>query len=927
MKKILMLFGLLLLITTLVSCGDEETPDEKTYYSVVFVTNTTDVTVESQNIESGKGVTNPVINRDGYELEGWYYDNATFMFKYNFENSKVVASISLYAKWKAVAMCTIKFNSNDGSKVDDLKVRKDSTPSAPTVPKKDGYIFNGWYIDEDLNNEFIWQTPISEDIMLHASWIEVLDENSIYVNFVTNSSNSIETQIITIGNKVSKPDDLIKTGAIFVGWFTDSTCLNAFNFDTILNTSTTLYAKWVTEDTKTYFVNFNTNGGTYIPSQNIYENSVATKPINPKKNGSNFAGWYIDSGLTNSFTFDTLITGVTTLYAKWNAAAPVDAKITSYGSYNESLYAEFADSNPSACNAYYKLSTSSTWIKVDNELLRVNSDGKVRVDVIGIKAGNYDLKVTTSSGQSLEIPNIETEEYDRSGYAHFNYTSGIGAYKDDGTLKDGAIVVYVNDINKNTITIPGVGQTGIGWILNNAQYTKKDSKGNPCNTYSLTQDEKSITYLEKPLNIRIIGKVTPPSGLTAYNSTNEGGTVGDNGFMARMKDCSNITIEGVGEDAQIYGWGIHFMAATAGKGESFEVRNITFDKYPEDALGMEGVQENGVLSKPVQRCWIHNNSFLPGYCAKPAESDKAEGDGSCDFKRGLYFTLSYNYFTSAHKTNLVGASDDNMQYNLTMHHNYWNNCGSRLPLARMGNIHMYNNLFETTDDCKTEMSVVQDIRAKAYVFSEANFFHGSKNPTKLSSSGVVKSYMDVKYSCFGTDGSTVVSDRNAAVTSANKYPNFDTNSALFYYDTVTKTSKVKRLTDAVTAKAECMAFSGVNKQSSVDYEKIKINTTTPVLVTSDTVVNTATKINKGESLFVFTINTEATFIMTSTNTSVPPVLVNIYGERMFVASSNATSVTLKPGTYVIESSITHSASKGTSQAKESSLTSYSITFK
>ncbi len=117
------------------------------------------------------------------------------------------------------------------------------------------------------------------------------------------------------------------------------------------------------------------------------------------------------------------------------------------------------------------------------------------------------------------------------------------------------------------------------------------------------------------------------------------------------------------------------------------MRNLTFDKYPEDAIGMEGVQEGGKITGSVERCWVHHNTFMPGFGnigpdGKPAESDKAEGDGSCDFKRGQYFTCSYNYFTDCHKTNLVGSSDSSLQYDITYHHNWWHNCGSRIPLSR-----------------------------------------------------------------------------------------------------------------------------------------------------------------------------------------------------------------------------------------------------
>ena len=119
------------------------------------------------------------------------------------------------------------------------------------------------------------------------------------------------------------------------------------------------------------------------------------------------------------------------------------------------------------------------------------------------------------------------------------------------------------------------------------------------------------------------------------------------------------------------------------------------------------------LTASVERCWIHNCEFYVPHIANPAESDKAEGDGACDFKRGMYFTNSYCYYEGYHKTNLVGASDSNLQYMLTYHHNYWKDCESRGPLARKANIHMYNNIFDgqtsycmnTRADAQTLLSV------------------------------------------------------------------------------------------------------------------------------------------------------------------------------------------------------------------------------
>ncbi len=451
----------------------------------------------------------------------------------------------------------------------------------------------------------------------------------------------------------------------------------------------------------------------------------------------------------------------------------------------ESAYAEWAPvSGADGYNAY--ISDGSAWVAIDSQLIR-SYGSYLRVDAVGLKAGSYQIKIIpTSNGSELADKALITSylavsAYDRSGYAHFNYSEGVGAYNDDGTLKDGAIVLYVTDENKDSVSVTskdGTTVVGIGNILNSVGQDVgggKTSKGGIANTNA--DIIRKLALDGTPLVVRIIGNVTAPKGLTEFDSVNYGGSVGDNGFMARMSGGKDITIEGIGSDAMINGWGLHFICQTAdyqrGIGKSFEVRNVAFRNVPEDCVGMEGQQEDSTLTAPVERCWIHNCSFYAPVISNPAESDKDGGDGACDFKRGQYFTNSYCLYDGYHKTNLVGSSDSSLQYHITYHHNYWRNCESRGPLARQANIHMYNNIFEG------QTSYCMNPRANAYIFSEYNMFFKSKNPVQIKS-GAVKSYGDSFASCTGDNGATVVTDRATKVSSGNRFENFDTDPALSY---------------------------------------------------------------------------------------------------------------------------------------------------
>ncbi len=209
----------------------------------------------------------------------------------------------------------------------------------------------------------------------------------------------------------------------------------------------------------------------------------------------------------------------------------------------------------------------------------------VRIDIPGLKAGTYSLTVT-AGGVTYRQGNIQVSAYDRSGYAHWNYTEGVGAYNDDGTLKANATVLYVTEENKDTVSVTAGGLTvsGIGNILNTSGKEKSGgltSKGGVANTNGGILEK--LASENRPLVVRIVGYVTKPQGVTAWGSIDYGGNTDDNGGMCNMSSCKNITIEGIGADAVVDGWGFAMNTTSGdydnGYGKNFEFRNITFKMY------------------------------------------------------------------------------------------------------------------------------------------------------------------------------------------------------------------------------------------------------------------------------------------------------------------------------------------------------------
>ena len=515
----------------------------------------------------------------------------------------------------------------------------------------------------------------------------------------------------------------------------------------------------------------------------------------------------------------------------------VDSQITKYEGLSESAYGEWSETNASNCKVEYKLSSENAYKTLDKELIRQKSTNTARFDALGLKQGIYDFKITTSSSKVLEMKNIEVTSYDRSGYAHFNNSnSSVGGYNLDGTVKSNATIVYVNDSNKNSVkaTLNSKEYVGISNILKNQEksknpliirivgrvnaatwneitYTKgssnltadaiKDKNGTSLPKESL-DEQKILSDKLNTLNTTTYSKL---EGLTNKISYDEKKSEFDSYYnMLDITSAKNVTVEGVGDDAMIFQWGFTWKNCS-----NIEVRNLTFDDYPEDACSFEGPDDSTTLSGfTTGHIWVHNNQFNEGknYWDVSAEQDKHEGDGATDFKKNAYITLSYNHYFKNHKTGLVGGSDTQHTACLTFHHNFYDQCQSRLPLARQANMHMYNNYYYKTSN--TSMS----IRANAYAFVEGCYFEGGKNPMEIKDGGVIKSFNNKIDGTSGTNNAKVVKTRDEKVTNNNSYDqNFDTSTTNFYYDATNKVSKVSYLSSADQAKIDCKNYAGPGK--------------------------------------------------------------------------------------------------------------------
>nr|UVX95467.1 MAG: Pectate lyase [Bacteriophage sp.] len=413
--------------------------------------------------------------------------------------------------------------------------------------------------------------------------------------------------------------------------------------------------------------------------------------------------------------------------------------------------------------------------KIDAQLVR-QYKSYYRADVLGLKEGTYSVKVVPVNADGKEIAgantasNLVVKSYNREGFAHFKY-AGVGAYNNDGTLKAGAKVLYITAKTAKTVsTTVNTGKqetiTGLQSIID---------------AYSKGKDTTPIAF-------RIIGKVNL-SDLDHISSSAEGLQVKGKGAHSVM----NMTFEGVGDDATVYGFG--FLLRNT---KSVEFRNFAIMHCLDDAMSLDTNNSH---------VWIHNMDLF--YGKKGSAADQAKGDGTVDIKGdSKYVTVAYNRFWDNGKASMCGMKSETGENWITYHHNWFDHSDSRMARVRTMSVHMYNNYYQHCD--------VYGIGATSgsSIFMESNYFDAVKRPIMSSlqgtdakgdgtfsseKGGLIKAYGNVftnkpdnfSYIPYAENNTSFdayeVSDPSEQVPASVKtlvggtsYNNFDTNPSLMY---------------------------------------------------------------------------------------------------------------------------------------------------
>lgn len=291
-----------------------------TNYNVSYNTSggtTTNPGTPSYTIET-PDFTLPTVTKNGYTFADWTYNgNPVNPTALPTTADRVTSKdMAFGATWTLISYKVV-YDVAGGTAIQDGLYNIETGISSLPTPKREGYVFNGWYRD----NQKVTSIPAGTgDITLVAHWTEI----SYTLSFKTNNDTFIADISYTKAKPGILPSGLTKEGYMFGGWFQNENFtgseLEAVPFPAgtagQTNIPVMIYAKWIPIS---YTITFNTNGGS---DQDALPYTVETEtfklPTRTTKAGYTLVGWYIDEALTKPYGEVVKGThGDFTLYAKW----------------------------------------------------------------------------------------------------------------------------------------------------------------------------------------------------------------------------------------------------------------------------------------------------------------------------------------------------------------------------------------------------------------------------------------------------------------------------------------------------------------------------------------------------------------------------------------------------------------------------------
>lgn len=220
-----------------------------------------------------------------------------------------------------VATVTVRFNNNYDGTVTKAEVEAGKTVTLIEAPARTGYTFVGWYLSygDDATQAFDATQPVNSDLTVFAKWERDTSVSLItlkYCNLITPDT----VNAVSKGGKFVRPENPVydrDASYSFVGWYTDESCTQVYDFESAVSEDLTLYAGWKQEKT---LVRFDSNYGANTSEQTYATiGEKLTPAAAPSRDRYEFSGWYTSRVGGEPFDFDVPVTSTEklTLYAHW----------------------------------------------------------------------------------------------------------------------------------------------------------------------------------------------------------------------------------------------------------------------------------------------------------------------------------------------------------------------------------------------------------------------------------------------------------------------------------------------------------------------------------------------------------------------------------------------------------------------------------
>ncbi len=212
----------------------------------------------------------------------------------------------------------------DGETITTKEVEKNGFVLNVENPElEEGFIFVGWYEDEELTEKFDFNSPIIKNTIIYGKIVRVY---KITVNLIGENGEEVSDALIIIkdssGNEVDSL--MVENGDYFItveseDYKTETVEVTVEDSDKTVDINLKKLKEFVVEFDSGY-------DNVIYDNQIIKEGRKAKDPIDPETPlGYELTGWFKDKEFTQKFDFDTPITENLKLYANFREQTLVDA--------------------------------------------------------------------------------------------------------------------------------------------------------------------------------------------------------------------------------------------------------------------------------------------------------------------------------------------------------------------------------------------------------------------------------------------------------------------------------------------------------------------------------------------------------------------------------------------------------------------------